>query len=556
MDNYERRSRFIHRFGTPLTTLKAGLALLERYLAETPADAKFDELLGLLNRSATRLEQAVAMLHDHMHDHPHGVQVIVPEAALGQTIRPTYTLPQPSVASADGHTLPPVEAQPGDERPCILLIEDSATYRAIMSAKLTQAGYRVVTAPDGMSGLDIARSERPEVIILDLLLPYLNGEQVAFVLGEDPETKHIPVIIYTGLEEHDTNHLDPRLHIIRKTEVLDHLPTLLDELIIAKKKPPTSQILLIEDDLEVQSVMVTGLTAAGYTITTASTGEEGLHLASRQPFDLIILDLMLPDLDGWAVLRYLRERNQTVTTPTILVSALNRPSEKVRGFQLGADDYITKPFDWHELLARISASLRRRELEGNANPTTMLPGNKAIERAIMARIDAQMPFAVAYCDLDNFKAYNDTYGFLKGDAVIHQTARIITAVVERFGEPGDFVGHIGGDDFVAITDPSSIPDICEAIIAEFDRLAPLYYDIETRQQGFIDQLDREGVAKQFPLVSISIGVISSLNHQITHFAEVGDLAADVKKRAKSFNGSTYIIEGQDAVMVGGANRTT
>lgn len=556
MDSYERRSRFIHRFGTPLTTLKAGLALLERYLAETPADARFDELLGLLNRSATRLEQAVAMLHDNMHDHPHGVQVIVPEAALGQTNRPTYNLPQPSVASADGHTLPPVEAQPGDERPCILLIEDSATYRAIMSAKLTQAGYRVVTAPDGMSGLDIARSERPEVIILDLLLPYLNGEQVAFVLGEDPETKHIPVIIYTGLEEHDTNHLDPRLHVIRKTEVLDHLPTLLDELIIAKKKPPTSQILLIEDDLEVQSVMVTGLTAAGYTITTASTGEEGLRQAGRQPFDLIILDLMLPDLDGWAVLRYLRERNQTVTTPTILVSALHQPSEKVRGFQLGADDYITKPFDWHELLARISASLRRRELEGNANPTTMLPGNKAIERAIMARIDAQMPFAVAYCDLDNFKAYNDTYGFLKGDAIIHQTARIITAVVERFGAPGDFIGHIGGDDFVVITDPSSIPDMCEAIIEEFDRLAPLYYDIESRQQGFIDQLDREGIPKQFPLVSISIGVISSLNHQITHFAEVGDLAADVKKRAKGFNGSTYIIEGQAAVMVGGGEHTT
>jgi diguanylate cyclase (GGDEF)-like protein len=549
MDSYERRSRFIHRFGTPLTTLKAGLALLERYFSDMPADPRFDELLGLLGRSANRLEQAVEMLHENLHDHPLGIQVVVPEAALGHTKRAVYERPKSSPAP-DGQAAASLVVGSDEEQPCVLLIEDSSTYRAIMSAKLAQVGYRVLTAPDGMAGLDIARANQPEAIILDLLLPHLNGEQVAFVLGEDPETKHIPIIIYTGLEAEDTSHLDPRLHVIRKNEALDHLPVLLNELIIAKKQPPSSQILLVEDDLEVQHVLETGLTAAGYTITATGTGEEALRLASRQPFDLILLDLMLPDIDGWSVLHQLRERNQTITTPTILVSALNQPSEKVRGLQLGADDYITKPFDWHELLARISASLRRRELEANANPSTMLPGNKAIERALTARIDAMMPFAVAYCDLDNYKAYNDAYGFLKGDAIIHQTARIITNVVERLGAPGDFVGHIGGDDFVVIINPESVGDICEAIIAEFDRLAPLYYDIEARQQGFIDQFDREGVAKKFPLVSISIGVISSLNHDITHFAEVGDLAVDVKKRAKAYNGSVYIIEGRQPVAGG------
>lgn len=542
MDSYERRARFIHRFGTPMTTLNAGLALLERYLSERPADPRLDEVMALLNRSSIRLGQAVEMLNVHVQDHPVGIQVVVPEALL--IAQQPIAMPQNPITQAQRVQTPLVPLPASDEKPCILLIEDSATYRAIMSARLSQAGYSVLLAPDGLVGLDIAREKQPAVIILDLMLPHLTGEQVAFVLGEDPETKLIPIVIYTSLETVHINRLDPRLHIIRKDEALDHLPALLDDLIEARRRPVQPELLIIEDDPELQAVLSTGLSAAGYAITAASTGEEGLRLAGRQSFDLIMLDLMLPDVDGWTVLRLLRERNQTVTTPTMLVSALDHASEKVRGFQLGADDYVTKPFDWNELLARINASLRRREIEGSANPTTMLPGNKAIERAIMARVEADVPFAVAYCDLDNFKAYNDMYGFLKGDAIIHQTARIITAAVERYGSPGDFVGHIGGDDFVIITHPDLIPTICQPIIDEFDQLAPLYYDVETRQRGFINQFDREGNPKVFPLVSISIGVVSSNNHRITHFAEVGDLAADVKKQAKAYPGSVYFIEGE------------
>jgi diguanylate cyclase (GGDEF)-like protein len=541
MDSYERRARFIHRFGTPMTTLNAGLALLERYLSELPADPRLDEVMALLNRSSIRLGQAVEILNVNIQDHPVGIQVVVPEALLiaHQPVEP----PQHQAAPVKLRQPPPAPSPASDEKPCILLIEDSATYRAIMSARLSQAGYSVLLAPDGLVGLDVAREKQPSVIILDLMLPHLTGEQVAFVLGEDPETKQIPIVIYTSLENIHINRLDPRLHIIRKDEALDNLPALLDDLIAARRRPVQSEILIIEDDPELQRVLVAGLTTAGYTITTASTGEEGLRLAARQSFDLIMLDLLLPDIDGWTLLRLLRERNQTVTTPTMLVSSLNQASEKVRGFQLGADDYVTKPFDWNELLARINASLRRREIEGSANPTTMLPGNKAIERAIMARVEADVPFAVAYCDLDNFKAFNDQYGFLKGDAIIHQTARIITAAVERYGEPGDFVGHIGGDDFVIITHPDLISNICQPIIDEFDQLAPLYYDVETRQRGFINQFDREGNPKVFPLVSISIGIVSSNNHSIAHFAEVGDLAANVKKQAKAYPGSVYFVEG-------------
>ncbi|XSG74681.1 response regulator [Herpetosiphon llansteffanensis] len=548
MDSYERRSRFVHRFATPLTTLNAGLALLERYLAESNANsAQIAEVMGLLNRSATRLGSAIDVLQEYMFDHATGIQVIIPDEVLAQRPQQSNQVP----AEAPNPVLPKYPPDIDTSKPCVLLIEDSQTYRAVVSARLTQSGYNVVTAPDGMAGLDLARAYQPVAIILDLMLPHLNGEQVAFVLGEDPETKHIPIIIYTGLEATQTEklELDPRLQIIRKDEALDRLPIMVSELVTKSRKKTIAELLVIEDDQEIQQVVSQGLSNAGYSITVTTSGEEGLRLAMRQPFDLIMLDLMLPDIDGWTVLRQLRERTQTATTPLMLVSALGKPEEKVRGFQLGADDYITKPFDWNELLARISASLRRREVEGNANPSTMLPGNRAIERAIAARLDRKQPFVVAYCDLDHFKAYNDEYGFLKGDAIIHQTARIITGAVERSGAAGDFVGHIGGDDFVFLAHPDNVVTICESIIREFDQLAPLYYDIESRQRGFIRQNDREGNPKQFPFVSISIGVVSSLNHQITHFAEFGDLAADVKKRAKAHKGSVYLIETGDKATV-------
>ncbi len=264
--------------------------------------------------------------------------------------------------------------------------------------------------------------------------------------------------------------------------------------------------------------------------------------AQKQPFDLIILDLLLPDIDGLSVLGALRANPATATTPIMLLSARNSSSEKVHGLQLGADDYVTKPFSPAELLARVQATLRRHEREAGANPSTRLPGNIAIERAIRRRIESNTPFAVCYADLDNFKAYNDTYSFLKGDAVIQQTARILRAVVEIYGNPDDFVGHIGGDDFVVITTPERAEPISAHAIAQFDLLAPLFYNPETRRRGYIVADDRQGRRVRYPFVSLSIGIVSTERHPITHLAEVAQRAVDPKKRAKEITGSVYVME--------------
>jgi GGDEF domain-containing protein len=250
---------------------------------------------------------------------------------------------------------------------------------------------------------------------------------------------------------------------------------------------------------------------------------------------------MLPDIDGFTALGGLRAQAETQLTPIILLSAINSPMEKVRGLELGADDYITKPFSAAELSARVQAAMRRSEREGGANPSTRLPGNIAIERAISQRIDHGLPFAVGYCDLDNFKAYNDRYGFLKGDAVILRTAQILLDAIRTMGNPDDFVGHIGGDDFVVISTPDRIETICSTAVARFDATAPFFYDPATRQRGFISGVDRQGRPTRFPLASITITVISSARHTFRHPGEVAQRAAEGKKRGKQIPGSLYLL---------------
>jgi PleD family two-component response regulator len=300
--------------------------------------------------------------------------------------------------------------------------------------------------------------------------------------------------------------------------------------------------LIVDDDADIQRILALRLQQDGYRVVRANTGAEALIAAHKQLFDLVILDLLLPDIDGFSVMGALRARTPTAMMPIILLSARDSAAEKVRGLQLGADDYVTKPFSPAELQARVSAALRRHEREAGANPSTGLPGNIAIERALRHRIQRNLPFAVCYADIDNFKAYNDTYSFLKGDAVIQQTAHVLLEAIEQRGNHDDFVGHIGGDDFVVITTPDRAPQISAHAIASFDLLAPLFYDPETRQRGYIDALDRQGRPARFPFVSLSIGIVSTDRHPIQHVAEVAQRSVEPKKRAKDLPGSGCVFE--------------
>jgi PleD family two-component response regulator len=268
---------------------------------------------------------------------------------------------------------------------------------------------------------------------------------------------------------------------------------------------------------------------ARYDVRIARDGKEALDIVTQDPPDVVILDVQMPRMNGFDVCKEIKADVFLRHIPVLMLTAQGTTRNKVAGLECGADDYVTKPFDMDELLARIRTLLRRTRQGLEANPLTRLPGNVTIEKEIMLRIKNSQPFAVLYIDLNEFKAYNDTYGFVKGDDVIRETARIVVSAAEP--EQG-FIGHIGGDDFVVITEPEKAEPLCKKIIADFDAKSGDFYTPEDRARGFVITKDRRGQVTQFPLISISIGVVTNQLKKILSLGEVSKIGAEMKHFAK------------------------
>lgn len=228
--------------------------------------------------------------------------------------------------------------------------------------------------------------------------------------------------------------------------------------------------------------------------------------------------------------------------PIIMLTALDETESVVKGLRTGADDYMIKPFEIEELLARVEIHLRRSERDINVNPLTNLPGNPQIERVIIDRIAQRVPMAVMYIDLTNFKPYNDEYGWLKGDLVIKMLAQHIITVLREWGSKSDFVGHIGGDDFIVVSVPERAEKIGAEITSRFDASIRRFYREEDRARGYIQTLDRQGKPFRAPLVTVSIAIVTNKYRPFEHLGQVAAMAADVKKYVKSLPGSHYAFD--------------
>src|SRR5262249_33768676 len=259
--------------------------------------------------------------------------------------------------------------------------------------------------------------------------------------------------------------------------------------------------------------------------------------------DMILLDVLMPGIDGYRCAEMLRADPAIGMAPIMFLSARSNTADKVRAFRSGAEDYMVKPFDADELLARVGKALDRQARELGASPTTQLPGADAIQ----AEIDRPLPICdttpvPCYLALHNLTAFNDYYGYAKANAVIRQTGDVIRHVVTHSGGPGDFIGHIAGDDFVFITSIDHADEVCRGICERFDHLIRLYYDPADRAHGFIETKDRFGVQRRFPIMSVSIAGITIARAK--SYAALAELAAVGKRAAKDIPGSTYVRDGQ------------
>ncbi len=299
-------------------------------------------------------------------------------------------------------------------------------------------------------------------------------------------------------------------------------------------------MLLVDDDPDILDVLEITLSEDNYDISKARDGEEALKVIRSRPFDLIILDHNMPKMTGREVCAEIKKDILLRHIPVLMVTGKGEVHDKVCGLEAGADDYIVKPFEPKELLARIRMTLKRSERDLDANPLTRLPGNISIIGELSERIDKKEKFAVCYVDLNKFKAYNDSYGFEHGDDIIKETARILIRAVQEIGTDSDFIGHIGGDDFVVITKVETAEAISGRIIADFDLSAPHFYNETDRENGYILAKDRAGNMQKVPLVSVSIGIVTNELRKIEHVAQVGEIGAELKAFAKSKEGSNYV----------------
>jgi PleD family two-component response regulator len=310
--------------------------------------------------------------------------------------------------------------------------------------------------------------------------------------------------------------------------------------ITAVESPPAS-ILIVEDEAPIANMLSETLAREGFAPSVVYTGEEAIAHALREPPQLILLDLLLPGIDGFDVVTAIRANARTAHIPVLVLSAVHDSDAKVRAFASQVDDYMTKPFHDEELLARIRTQLRHLH-ETLLSPLTSLPSGLRVEHAIADQLRSPRPWSILYLDLDHFKAYNDVYGPLRGNDLIRLLGRVASDCLCSDGSPTDFLGHIGGDDFIIITTPDRMESLCKRIIASWEYESRSYYADEDLARGSLIARDRQGHPQVYPLVGVSIGVLTNLHRSITTMEEFSRVAAEVKSRAKSIPGSSYYID--------------
>ncbi|MDQ3365158.1 MAG: response regulator [Myxococcota bacterium] len=470
----------------------------------------------------------------------HGGRIWV-ESGMVTGTKFVFTLP----VSAKSDALPPVALEPPrrrglGENSCALVADDDPRRALLLKGLLMSLTERVLVANDVDSALATARAEHPALAVVAGAMR--DSLALLAILEHDPDT-HKTAVMVVGDAERRADLLSAGADDVLEFPIQPAMFRDACLRLVESGRREAPRVLVVDDDSSIRQICREVLELGGYQVRDAGSATAALAEARRFRPDMFLLDVMLPGTDGYQLAEMIRADAGISMAPIMFLSARGDTADKVRAFRSGAEDYMVKPFDAAELLARVAKALDRQARELGASPTTQLPGADAIQYEIERRVSNPDSSTVAcYLDLDNLKAFNDYYGYAKANAVIRQTGDVIRHVVTKHGGPGDFIGHIAGDDFVFVTSAERVDEVCRAICERFDHLIRLYYDPTDREVGYIETKDRFGVQRRFPIMSVSIAAITLARAR--SYAALAELAAVGKRAAKAIPGSTYVRDGQ------------
>jgi len=290
-----------------------------------------------------------------------------------------------------------------------------------------------------------------------------------------------------------------------------------------------ARLLITEDDVDISNMLKIYFSGLGYEVDTAMRGSEALEKTRQALPHLIVLDIMLPDIDGYEVCRTLRTNTRTSHIPVIFLTQKDERSDRLQGLELGADDYITKPFDIEELKLRVQGAIRRSERESLTDPRSGLPAGRLIEEQLR-RIIRETGWAFLDLRVNNFDAFKDVYGFVAADDALRFAGMLIGEVLDQLGTPGDFVGHAGGDNFVIITTDGASQNIRQKLKDRFGEEVKSHYNFIDRQQGFVLAPAADGQTEQFPLMTLAIGMVSPSQQSFSDIREITELASEARRQ--------------------------
>jgi len=290
-----------------------------------------------------------------------------------------------------------------------------------------------------------------------------------------------------------------------------------------------ARLLIVEDDFDISNMLQIYFSGQNYEVDVAPRGSVALDKTRSNLPHLIVLDIMLPDIDGFEVCRILRTNIRTSHVPIIFLTQKDERSDKLAGLELGADDYITKPFDIEELKLRVQRAIQRSEQQSLTDPRSGLPSGRLIEEQLR-RIIRQQNWALMDVRINHFEPFKDVYGFVAGDDVVRFGAMLLNEVVDELGTQNDFIGHAGGDSFIVITAEGTAKAIRERLKSRFSEEVLSHYNFMDREQGFILATSKGGQVEKVPLMTMSIGVVTPKEYQFADIREITEMAAEARRR--------------------------